>query len=147
MRFGSGAAGDSLVDGGSLQRRLAGGGTLAIEAKNILIVDDDESLMRFLRLFLEMEGVGDVRGATNGTEALAVTDEFKPDIAVVDYWMPPVHGNEIAQQLRAKVPGVIIVAFSGLLEEKPEWADALFMKSELFDIASLKEMLERTSPE
>jgi DNA-binding response OmpR family regulator len=99
---------------------------LAAEAKNILIVDDDESLMRFLRLFLEMEGVGDVRGVTDGAAALEVVDEFRPDIAV------------------AKVPGVLIVAFSGLLEEKPDWADALFMKSELFDIASLKEMLERT---
>lgn len=114
------------------------------EAKNILIVDDDESLMRFLRLFLEMEGVGDVRGVTDGAAALDVVEEFRPDIAVVDYWMPPVHGNEIAQQLRAKVPGVIIIAFSGLLEERPDWADALFMKSELFDIASLREMLERT---
>ena len=114
------------------------------EAKNILIVDDDESLMRFLRLFLEMEGVGDVRGVTDGAAALEVVDEFRPDIAVVDYWMPPVHGNEIAQRLREKVPGVIIVAFSGLLEEKPDWADALFMKSELFDIASLRQMLERT---
>lgn len=114
------------------------------EAKNILIVDDDESLMRFLRLFLEMEGVGDVRGVTSGAAALEVVDEFRPDIAVVDYWMPPVHGNEIAEQLREKAPSIIIVAFSGLLEEKPDWADALFMKSELFDIASLKEMLDRT---
>ncbi|HEY7875911.1 MAG TPA: response regulator [Actinomycetota bacterium] len=117
---------------------------MAGEGKNILIVDDDESLMRFLRLFLEMEGVGEVRGVTNAEEALAVVDEFRPDIAVVDYWMPPVHGNETALRLREKVPGVIVVAFSGLLEEKPDWADALFMKSELFDIASLKEMLERT---
>jgi DNA-binding response OmpR family regulator len=117
-------------------------------AKSILIVDDDESLMRFLRLFLEMEGVGDVRGVTDGSAALAAVEEFRPDIAVVDYWMPPIHGNEIAQQLRAKVPGIMIVAFSGLLEEKPDWADALFMKSELFDIASLREMLERVdSPE
>jgi CheY-like chemotaxis protein len=113
------------------------------DAKNILIVDDDESLMRFLRLFLEMEGVGEVKGVTNGDAALEVVEGFRPDIAVVDYWMPPVHGNEIAQQLRAKVPDIIIVAFSGLLEEKPDWADSLFMKSELFDIASLREMLDR----
>jgi DNA-binding response OmpR family regulator len=118
-------------------------GQLANEPKNILIVDDDESLMRFLRLFLEMEGVGEVKGVTDGAAALEVVDEFRPDIAVVDYWMPPVHGNEIAQQLRAKVPGIIIVAFSGLLEERPDWADHLFMKSELFDIASLREMLGR----
>lgn len=113
------------------------------DARNILIVDDDESLMRFLRLFLEMEGVGEVKGVTDGAAALEVVEDFRPDIAVVDYWMPPVHGNEIAQQLREKVPGIVIVAFSGLLEEKPDWADSLFMKSELFDIASLREMLER----
>jgi DNA-binding response OmpR family regulator len=117
------------------------------DAKNILIVDDDESLMRFLRLFLEMEGVGEVKGVTDGAAALEVVEDFRPDIAVVDYWMPPVHGNEIAQRLREKVPGVIIVAFSGLLEERPDWADFLFMKSELFDIASLKEMLARTGRE
>lgn len=116
---------------------------MATDAKNILIVDDDESLMRFLRLFLEMEGVGEVRGVTDGAAALEVVDEFRPDVAVVDYWMPPVHGNEIAQQLREKVPGIVIVAFSGLLEEKPDWADSLFMKSELFDIASLRDMLAR----
>lgn len=113
------------------------------ETKNILIVDDDESLMRFLRLFLEMEGVGEVKGVTDGKAALEVVEDFRPDVAVVDYWMPPVHGNEIAQKLREKVPGIVIVAFSGLLEEKPDWADSLFMKSELFDIASLRDMLER----
>ncbi len=102
---------------------------------NVLIADDDESIRSFLRIALRHEaGVGEVREASNGLDAVAICRDWPPDVVVLDYWMPELDGGGAARAIRRHNPNVRIVAFSGVLQGTPEWADHSFLKGELPDL-------------
>lgn len=101
----------------------------------MLIADDDAGIRSFLRVALvHEEGVGDVREAENGSDAVALCREWRPDVVVLDYWMPVLDGGSAARQIRIDNPNVRIVSFSGVLQGTPEWADHSFLKGELPDL-------------
>ena len=61
---------------------------------------------------------------------------------ILDYYMPRLNGHKAAKLLRDVAPGVRIVAFSAVLEEKPRWADAHLNKDRLASTATvLKELV------
>lgn len=102
---------------------------------NVLIADDDAGIRSFLRVALAHEdGVGEVREVANGSDAVAVCREWAPDVVVLDYWMPVLDGGGAARQIRIDNPNVRIVAFSGVIQGTPEWADHSFLKGELPDL-------------
>ena len=102
---------------------------------NVLIADDDAGIRSFLRIALvHEEGVGEVREATNGSDAVAMCREWPPDVVVLDYWMPVLDGGRAARQIRIDNPNVRIVAFSGVLQGTPDWADHSFLKGEIPDL-------------
>ncbi|MFN2587427.1 MAG: response regulator transcription factor [Actinomycetota bacterium] len=102
---------------------------------NVLIADDDESIRSFLRVALRHEaGVGEVREAVNGSDAVRICREWAPDVVLLDYWMPVLDGGRAARAIRADNPNVRIVAFSGVLQGTPEWADHSFLKGEPPDL-------------
>jgi two-component system response regulator MprA len=67
----------------------------------VLIVDDDEKLLKMLRRTLVYEGI-DVRTASNGYEALRQLNAYRPDVMVLDWMMPEMDGIEVVRQLRAQ---------------------------------------------
>ncbi|MDQ3957734.1 MAG: response regulator [Actinomycetota bacterium] len=103
---------------------------------NVLVADDDESIRSFLRIALSHEdGVGEIREAANGFDAVTIARSWDPHVVVLDYWMPLLDGGGAARQIRLAKPRVPIVAFSGVLQATPEWADHSFLKGELPDLA------------
>jgi CheY-like chemotaxis protein len=70
----------------------------------------------------------------DGVEALELCETFEPDLVFLDYWMPSLDGASTAVRIREKHPTARIVAFSGVLDEKPEWADDLYIKGDLPDL-------------
>ncbi len=104
----------------------------------MLIADDDESIRRFLRVALCHEaGVGEVREAANGWDAVRICRDWAPDVVLLDYWMPVLDGGGAARAIRLDNPNVRIVAFSGVLQGTPEWADHSFLKGEPPDLELL----------
>jgi CheY-like chemotaxis protein len=98
----------------------------------VLVVDDDESIRRVLAISLSVEDPHlEVREAISGPDAIEIAQEFQPDIILLDYWMPRMDGSTAATYLREKSPESKIVAFSGVLEEVPDWADALVVKGDI----------------
>ena len=67
----------------------------------VLIVDDDQKLLKMLQRTLVYEGLT-VITATNGEEALAQVDAHQPEIIVLDWMMPKIDGLEVVQRLRAE---------------------------------------------
>jgi len=67
----------------------------------VLIVDDDQKLLKMLQRTLTYEGM-QVVTAANGAEALKQVEVSKPDIIILDWMMPKIDGLEVMQRLRAE---------------------------------------------
>ncbi len=67
----------------------------------VLVVDDDQRLLKMLQRTLTYEGFHVVT-ATNGEEALVQVDACHPEIIVLDWMMPRMDGLEVMQRLRAE---------------------------------------------
>lgn len=67
--------------------------------RNILLVDDDASLLATLGDFLEMEGYG-VHKAESGEKALAMLRVLRPDLIVLDMSMPGMGGMGVLEHLQ-----------------------------------------------
>lgn len=65
----------------------------------ILIAEDEPDLRAVLRMQLEMEGY-EVIEATDGREAVALTQSEAPDALLLDIMMPMLDGHEVCRQLR-----------------------------------------------
>jgi two-component system response regulator MprA len=66
----------------------------------VLVVDDDQKLLKMLRRTLVYEGF-DVATAADGREALAQVDVHRPDVIVLDWLMPGLDGIGVMERLRA----------------------------------------------
>lgn len=107
-------------------------------AVNVLIVDDDDTIRDLLRTALSVEDkAGEVRDASDGSAAVRVCGDFKPDVIVLDYDMPERDGEATAGDIRLLHPEARIVAYSGLLARKPEWADDYYVKGDLPDLDAI----------
>jgi two-component system response regulator MprA len=67
----------------------------------VLIVDDDQKLLKMLQRTMIYEGLT-VITASNGEEALAQVDASQPEIIVLDWMMPKMDGLEVVHRLRAE---------------------------------------------
>lgn len=111
--------------------------------KKVLIVDDEEGVRSLLRLIFSGEDQFEVVAeAEDGVEALSLAMMHHPDYVILDYSMPRMNGEEAARVLRQMRQDLCIVAFSSVVTEKPEWADAHLSKEQFNDILPLLKDLE-----
>jgi two-component system OmpR family response regulator len=69
--------------------------------KRILVVDDDPSITRLVKLSLERTERYEVRTENLGRKVIDSAREFRPDLILLDVMMPGMLGSEIAAQLQA----------------------------------------------
>ncbi len=84
----------------------------------IMVVDDDPKIREFIIHILETEG-NEVVGAADGFEAGQKSIKFKPDIMIVDIFMPNMDGFEVCTQMRRNHDTMTtnIIAISGYSDE------------------------------
>src|SRR5215831_12687343 len=81
-------------------------------ADNILVVDDEPGMLRYLQTLLEVDSYH-VSTATSGAEALAcVHREPAPDLVLLDLLMPDLDGLQTLERLRQARPGLKVVMLS-----------------------------------
>jgi PAS domain S-box-containing protein len=87
-------------------------------ARRVLVVDDNVDAASMLDMLLRSLG-HETRVAHEGTAALRVAEEFRPDIVLLDIGMPGIDGYEVARRLRtlAKARPMRIVAVTGWGQE------------------------------
>src|ERR1043166_6806918 len=78
----------------------------------ILIVDDDEALVKSLSGFLCDEGFN-VSSTADGREALALVHTVAPAVILLDVWLPGMDGVETLQALQAMQADVEVIVMSG----------------------------------
>ncbi|HZS46146.1 MAG TPA: response regulator [Blastocatellia bacterium] len=68
--------------------------------KKVLIVDDEENVVNFIRTALEQESRGFlIETAVNGYDALMKVGDFKPDLLILDIRMPMLDGYGVCKRL------------------------------------------------
>lgn len=77
----------------------------------ILIIEDDEAILAFLRRGLSFDGY-EVETAEDGQKGLAIARGNLPDLVVLDIMLPGIDGIEVCRRLRAagKVPILMLTA-------------------------------------
>jgi len=97
----------------------------------ILCVDDEESPLVLRKCLLQKAGY-DVITARSAQEALRLAGSNPVDLVLSDYLMPGGSGTELAQQVKAQYPEILVVLLSGVNEipANADVADAFLSKVE-----------------
>lgn len=69
--------------------------------KRVLVVDDDQAIIDMFVELLERDGRFEVRTACSGFDAGTITQEFRPDILILDYKLPDINGNVVCRTIRS----------------------------------------------
>ncbi|MEL6679558.1 MAG: phosphate regulon transcriptional regulator PhoB [Pseudomonadota bacterium] len=121
----------------------------------VLVVEDEEALRELLTYNLTKDGF-EVQAVADGEDALVTTEEFGPDLLILDWMLPNVSGIEICRQLRARVETkdvpVIMLTARGEEEDRvrgleigaDDYLSKPFSMSEL--VARMRAVLRRTRP-
>jgi two-component system KDP operon response regulator KdpE len=84
----------------------------------ILLVDDDQSLLRALKIGLSARGY-DVVVARTGTDGVTQASLSAPDVVVLDLGLPDIDGLEVCRRIRewSEVP-IIVLSAAGTEDRK-----------------------------
>jgi two-component system autoinducer 1 sensor kinase/phosphatase LuxN len=98
----------------------------------ILCVDDEWNGLEDRKMLLEETGCK-VLVATNGADALQLFASHPVDLVLLDYHLPGMNGDVVAEHMKAgrpDVPVALLSADDGLPESALRWIDAFVSKSE-----------------
>jgi len=84
--------------------------------KKILIIEDEQDLIKGLKLNLSDEGF-DVDWAVNGVEGLRKAVEEAPDLIILDIMLPELNGLEVCRKLRQKNINIPVIMLTAKGEE------------------------------
>ena len=84
----------------------------------VLIVDDHALFRRALREHLEASGLDVVGEAEDAASAVALSAETKPEVVLMDIWMPGGSGVDATRRLQATVPGIRVLILTVSTEEE-----------------------------
>ena len=76
-------------------------------AQKVAIIEDDQTISQMYRFKFEAEGY-QVETAENGKLGLALAEDMKPDIILLDLMMPEMTGDQMLEKLRASSWGKTI---------------------------------------
>ncbi|MDY2986237.1 MAG: response regulator transcription factor [Peptoniphilus sp.] len=82
----------------------------------ILLVEDEESIRKFVKINLERE-LYDVYEAGTGEDGISIAREVKPEIVVLDVMLPGIDGFEVCQTLREEFPNLGIIMLTAKAED------------------------------
>ncbi len=100
-------------------------------SKKILIVEDEKPLVEAIMESLQSNGY-EVRVAYNGSEAVKVLADYRPDLILLDIVMPDMDGISLLKQIRkndSPNKSVKVIIFTNLAGEK-KWINDMGLEIE-----------------
>ena len=81
------------------------------DRQRIMVVDDDQDMLKLLNRTLELEGF-DAIVVADGDSALAILEEIEPDLVILDIMMPGLDGFQTLDLIRERsnVPVIMLTA-------------------------------------
>jgi len=85
-----------------------------VPKKMILIVEDEESLLKLESILLTSRGY-EVKGVADGQAALTAVTDIKPDLVLLDIMLPEIDGFEVCRQIKSNeatkhIPVIMLTA-------------------------------------
>ncbi|RJR25985.1 response regulator [Candidatus Microgenomates bacterium] len=117
-------------------------------ARKILMCDDDEGILEVSKAVLESSGYYKVKTLTSFDNFFNILKVEKPDLLLIDLWMPKISGDEIIKKLKrnketSTIPIIIISASRDICQiSKESEADNYLCKP--FDLDELLSVVNKT---
>lgn len=94
--------------------------TLGGGKRRILVVDDDPDIVDMLVEILQADGRFDVKSASNGFDAGALSQAFKPEMILLDFMLPDINGNVVCKRIREnpELANTKIIIVSGAADQR-----------------------------
>lgn len=113
----------------------------------VFICEDDESIIEIVTMVLKEKGYI-VESSTDGKTAIKKIKEVKPDILLVDLWLPIYSGIEVIKKIRtfdgfAQIPTILFSANREVerISKELETSDFLHKPFDIFELESKIEKL------
>jgi two-component system response regulator MprA len=121
--------------------------------EKILIIEDDEGILRFLKRGLAFESY-QVETSLDGQDGLAKVREWHPDLIVLDWMLPGMDGLEVCRRIRASGPvPILMLTAKDMIQDRVQGLDAgaddyMVKPFELDELmARIRALLRRTQPD
>lgn len=87
----------------------------AVQTIRTVVADDSPLALRAICSCLQEDPALQIAGtASDGVEALAIIEQLRPDLALLDLQMPRMSGLEVASRLAREFPAIRVVIVTGL---------------------------------
>ena len=87
--------------------------------RRVLVVDDDEEIVELFVDMLSRDARFEIKTASTGYDAGMMTEQFKPDLVILDYMLPDINGNVVCQRIResGELQATKIIIVSGVVNQ------------------------------
>ena len=102
---------------------------LAPAQGRLLVVDDEENILKSLRRVLR-SGDWEIRTALDGERALAVLEQFTPEVVISDFRLPGMNGADFLAQVKQRIPLAQRIMLTGHADQRA--IEEAINRSEIF---------------
>ena len=116
--------------------------------RKLLLVDDEEKMVKYLSRRLEIRGY-EVSIASSGETAVALVKEKEFDVVLLDFLMPDMNGLEALKEIKKIRPDIAVIMISayssGKTEEEVKSLGLCDFIMKPFDLNNIVDTIERAS--
>ena len=118
-----------------------------MRSARILVVDDEPGMLRAVERVLSDDH--QVVATRLSRDAIAVADDFRPELAIVDIRMPDMDGFELMARLKGRFPALDVILMTGSVDDLDEKlvrairSPAFYFIQKPFDRDVLRTLVER----
>lgn len=116
--------------------------------KQVLVIEDDDSLRNLIAVTLRMRGFF-VREAADGLAGLRVLEAYDPDVVILDLGLPIASGFDVMNEVRAAqtrlTPVIVISGFEERLEVARKSLDVAATLAKPLEMEQLVRTVERVT--
>lgn len=87
--------------------------------RKVLVVDDDAEIVELIVDVLTRDGRFEVKSASSGYDAGILTEQFRPELMLLDYMLPDINGNVVCQAVKhnPELVNTRIIIVSGVVNQ------------------------------
>jgi len=86
------------------------------QPSSVLIVDDDENVLKSIEVILKSSGINNILCCNNSTEVMDILEKQDVDVVLLDLAMPLLTGEELLCQIRKDYPEIPVIIITGITE-------------------------------